>query len=170
MTAQGIVVYDREESEVRSSVVFLASALAVAPAPAAGAERGRDWLAFGSAEKSVLVYGTPETDDVVISFSCTRATREVTVAFTHEPVGAKDGLRIGMELFSEGGRMMLDATGQRVEFDDTFVLEAKTTLSPVLRHILTDGQTLSVMVQDGVEEIPLQGAAKAGAVLIEACG
>jgi len=155
---------------MRTSVLLLASALTILPALEAAAQDGRRWIALGSEQSSALVYGTPDSDDLVISFACMPATRQVKVAFTHEPVGAKDGMRIGMELFSEGGRLMLDATGERLQLDDIFVLEAKTTLSPALRRLLTEGRTLSVMVQDGVEEIPLDGAAEAAAGLIAACG
>src|SRR5262245_28826263 len=156
---------------MRPSVVLLTSALAVSLALEAAAEQHRRWLAANGAEGSALGYGTPETDDVLISFACPRATRQIVVTFAHEPVGARDGMRIGMELFSEGGRVMLDATGERDQLlDDNFLLRAKTTLNPALRRILTEGRTLSVMVQDGVEEIPLEGAAEAAAALIEACG
>jgi hypothetical protein len=153
---------------MRPSTVLLISALTVSPA--LGADAGRSWIAWSDKKVTRLIYGTPESEDAVISFTCTRATRQIAVAFGHEPVGAKDGMRIGMELLSEGGRVMLDATGQGAQLHDIFFLEAKTTLSPALRRILTEGKTLSVMVQDGAEEIPLQGAAKAAAALIAACG
>jgi len=153
---------------MRLGTVLLISALTVSPA--LGADTGRSWIAWSDKNVTRLIYGTPESEDAVISFTCTRATRQLTVVFGHEPVGAKEGMRIGMELFSEGGRVTLDAAGHRVQPYDIFFLEAKTTLSPALRRILTEGKTLSVMVQDGVEEIPLQGAAKSAAALIEACG
>jgi hypothetical protein len=151
--------------------MLLAVAVAASLAQAAGAQDGqRRWIALGSPERSALVYGTPDSDDLVIGFACLHATRQIAVAFTHEPLGAKDGMRVGIELSSESTHIALDATGQRLALDDIFLLEAKTTLSPALRRILTKGRTLTVMVQDGVEEIPLQGAAKAAADLIEACG
>lgn len=156
---------------MRLSAVVLASLfLACGPALTGAGEKGRSWSAVADADGSALVYGTPGTDDVVIRLSCARATREITVGFRHEPVGAKDGMRIGMELFSEGGNLVLDATGHRLLLDDIFVLEAKTAWNPALRRLLADGRTLSVMVQDGVAEIPLAGAKDGIAALIEACG
>jgi len=156
---------------MRRSVVLLTSALAVSLALEAAAEDRRRWLALSSPEARTVVYGTPESGDLVISFSCKRATRQIVVGFIHEPVGAENGMRIGMELSSEGGRVRLDATGERLPpFDGRFLLLAETMPSPALRDMLTQGKTLSVMVQDGVEEIPLEGAAEAAAPLIEACG
>jgi hypothetical protein len=153
---------------MRPGAVLLVAALIVSPA--LGAEPGRSWIAWSDEKVARLAYGTPESDDMVVGFICTRATRQLTVAFAHEPVGARDGMRIGMELFSEGGRVTLEATGERLQLDDIFLLEAKTTLTPALRGVLTKGRTLSVTVQDGVDEIPLQGAAEAAADLVEACG
>ncbi len=156
---------------MRLNGVLLASALAVSLALEAGAQDDRRrWIALGTPEASSLVYGTPESDDLVVSFACKRATRQILVGFIHEPVGARDGMRIGIELSSEGGRVGLDATGERLPMDDRFLLLASTTLSPALRRILTEGKTLSVTVQDGAEEIPLRGAADAAADLIKACG
>jgi hypothetical protein len=156
---------------MRPGGALLAAALAVSLALEAAADDGRRrWIAVSGPQVSSLMYGTPDSDDVHIGFTCRRATRQITVAFAHEPVGAKDGMRLGIELWSEGGRVMLDAAGRRMQLDDLFVLEATTTLSPALRRILTEGKTLSVMVQDGVEEIPLEGAARAAAGLMEACG
>jgi hypothetical protein len=156
---------------MRPGGVLLASALAESLALDAGAQDDRRrWIALSSPEASTAVYGTPESEDLVISFSCKLATRQIVVGFIHEPVGAKDGMRIGMELSSEGGRVRLDATAERLPpFDDRFLLLAETTLSPALRPILTDGKTLSVKVQDRGEEIPLRGAADAAADLIKAC-
>ncbi len=149
--------------------VLLASALAVAPALATAAEQGRSWMAVGSPERFVMSYATPQTDDGVLSLSCTRATKEIGIAFVHEPVGAKDGMRISIDLISEGGNVLLQAEGHRLLLDDVFVLEARTPLTPALQRVLTQGLTLTLMVQDGSAEVPLEGAGKAMAALIEAC-
>jgi hypothetical protein len=155
---------------MRPSGVLLASALAVSVALEAGAQDDRrGWIVLSTPEASSVVYGTPNSDDLVISFSCKLATREIVVGFMHEPVRAKNGMRIDMELSSAGGRVRLDATGERLQLDDRFLLLAETTLSPALRRILTEGKTLSVKVRDRGKEIPLQGAAQAAADLIRAC-
>jgi hypothetical protein len=145
--------------------------LACWPALAGAAEKGRSWITSTDAKGTTLSYATPETDDGLIAFRCTRVTKQLTVVVAMEPMGAKDGMRIGVDLIAEGvGNVLLQAVGRRLQLDDTFIVEAKTTLGPALRRILTEGQTLSIMVQDGTEEIPLSGAAKGVAALIEACG
>jgi len=154
---------------MRVTVIALAGLLAAAAVPVSGQE-GRQWIASQSPEGASLIYGTPQSDDVLLRFSCDATTKELTVAFAFEPVGAMDGMQLDMELFSDGGGLVLNATGERMLMDDAFVLEAKTSLEPELRQILTQGETLSIMVQDGVEEIPLAGAAKDAAALFEQCG
>lgn len=149
--------------------IALAGLLAAAAVPVSGQER-RQWIAGEGPEGASLIYGTPQSDDVLLRFSCDAATKELTVAFAFEPLGAAEGMQIDMELFSEGGTAVLNATGHRMLLDDGFVLEATTRLEPELRQILTEGDTLSIMVQDGVEEIPLTGAAKDAAALLEQCG
>jgi hypothetical protein len=136
----------------------------------ASAQEVRQWIGIAGPNGASLLYGTPQSDDIVVGFWCERATDELVVSFRFEPVGAADGMEIDMELSSEAGSVVLPATGERMLLDDAFVLEARTELDPVLRRIISEGVTLSIMVQDGVEEIPLAGAAEEAAALFEACG
>jgi hypothetical protein len=151
-------------------LTIVAVALLAAAGIEVNAQEGRQWIGIAGPDGASLLYGTPQSDDIVIGFRCERATDELVVSFRFEPVGAADGMEIDMELFSEGSAVVLPATGERMLLDDAFVLEARTELDPALRRIITEGETLSVMVQDGVEEIPLDGAAEEAAALFEACG
>jgi hypothetical protein len=150
------------------AAVALVPLLAVAAVPAI-AQEGRQWIGMGGPEGASLIYGTPESDDIVVAFACERASQEIVVSFTFEPVGASDGVQLDMELSSEAGSVVLNASGHRLLLDDSFVLEA-TVAPDELREILTEGETLTVMVQDGAEELPLAGATDEVAALFEACG
>ncbi len=147
--------------------IVVAGFLAVSAAQAA--DGGRQWIGAASAEGASLIYGTPQSDDVVLRFACDPATKELTAAFGFEPVGAADGMELDLELSSQGGSLVLHATGQRMLMDDSFVLEAKAPFDPALRDIITEGETLFVMAEDGVEEIPLAGAAEQAAAFFQEC-
>lgn len=151
-------------------LTIVAVALLASAGADASAQEGRQWIGSAGPDGAALLYGTPQSDDIVIGFWCERATGDLVVSFRFEPVGAADGMEIDMELFSEGGAVVLLATGERMLLDDAFVLEARTDLNRALRRIISEGETLSVMVQDGAEEIPLAGAAEEAAALFEACG
>lgn len=155
---------------------LLVALVALAPVAEAQAEAGRRWTGGGDAESGWLAYGTPETDDLVVHFSCERAMRRLLVTYLFEPVVAEDGGRVFLEIFSVGvGEdgasviLPLEATGHRLLLDDAFLLEARTAWNPALRRLIVEGRELSIMVEDGVEELPLEGAAEQAAELFRAC-
>lgn len=132
---------------------------------------GYQWLGAGATNgrDAVLLYGAPRSDDVVISFKCDSTTKILTVAYTFEPVGAQDGMRVDMELSSRGRRVLLRAIGQRVMLNDEFRLEARTRSGLAIAEVLDSGRTLSIRVQKKTVSIPLAGAKPGVAGLVAAC-
>jgi hypothetical protein len=65
--------------------------------------------------------------------------------------------------------VIIPATGQRLELDDKFLLQGETRMSQQLRAILSSEGTMLVSVDGRVEEIPLQGAARAAQLLLRSC-
>ena len=149
--------------------VVLATLLAVSSGGIADAQDRRQWIGAANPDSVVLLYGTPNTDDVVINFTCNRAKKSVKFSYASEPAGARNGMRIDVELSSEGGKMVLNATGRRMDMDDAFVLEATTRVDAALRRLLTEGRTLSIRVQKNVQAFPLAGVGKQAAELMAAC-
>lgn len=139
------------------------------PALGSSADNGRQWLGSTGRDYALVLYGTPHTDDVLISFRCNRATKTIAMVNMFEPMGARDGMRIDMELISEGGRLTLNATGSRVMLNDAFVLEATTKDGVALSRVLSGRGTLSIRVRNGIQRIPLVGSQAHVAELIEAC-
>lgn len=150
-------------------LLVLAVLAATASVRTVDAQSGRQWFGERGGHGAHLIYGTPRSDDMVISFACNTKTVTVSYSFTFAP-RAKDGTRMEIELSSEGGKVQLTATGQRSMLDDSFLLVGETRLDPVLRKILTEGRMLSIRVQGRVAPVPLAGAAKPVAELIAACG
>ena len=149
--------------------LVLAALLAAACGGSADAQDRRQWIGATNPDNVVLLYGTPDTDDVAINFTCDRAKKSIKFSYAFEPEGARNGMRLDVELSSEGGKVAVSATGQRLEMDDLFVLEATTRADAALRRILTEGRTLSIRVQQRTQTFPLAGAAKPAADLIAAC-
>ena len=92
---------------MRRIVLALVSLLAAPLVGAAQEAGGRQWIGMAGPEGASLIYGTPQSDDIVIAFACDRATKELGVSFAHEPIGATDGMEVEVELFSEGGMVVL---------------------------------------------------------------
>jgi hypothetical protein len=154
---------------MRLAPVILVSLLALSLAQLASAEDKRQWIGTAGPDGGSLVYGTPASDDMVFGLYCHAPTGEAVIVFTYEPIGATDGMSINMELSSEGGTKVLEAEGHRLLLDDSFILEARAKSDPALFRIITEGSILSVMVEDGVSEISLAGAADAAGAVVGAC-
>lgn len=147
----------------------IAVLLWAATATAVSAE-GRSWIANSDADATWLIYGTPESDDILLSLTCERSAKTLTVWFAVQPARDRDPKTLPMELVSAGGRAQLTGNGSRSELDDLFSLEAKTSLTPEMEKLLTGGKMLSVTVEGGAHEIPIDETAQKGiADIVKGC-
>ena len=135
--------------------------------PAAAQEP--EWLTGQSDNGVEMMYGTPASDDILFAIRCDAKTKELFVGFAHEPVGVPHGGSIDLTLFSEAGEVVLPAKVSYLDAMDITLIESKTVPAEELRKIVTEGTVLSVMVQDGVEEIPIKGMALNFSTLFSAC-
>lgn len=137
----------------------LAGALMVAgPASA----EGRRWIADASAEIAAVIYGTPESDDVVLSIACERATKTVSLWFAPQPVPAKAPAKMPIALASEGASIQLQAEGHRSDLDDTYALEVRSPLTGDIEKLLTGARKLSITVEKHGTDFPLDDIALGG--------
>jgi hypothetical protein len=132
---------------------------------------GRQWIALTDKDMVSLIYGTPETDDVLLNLSCTATTKTVTVWFAVEPSGTvKDPATMPMAFSSEGGDIKLTGNGKRLEMDDSYALEATTELTPEWEKLLSEAKTLSIAADDGTEDLAIDAAARKGLdAIVAAC-
>jgi hypothetical protein len=141
----------------------------VRAATAAGA--GRQWVAQSDTAASLLIYGTPESDDVLLSLACDHATKAVTLWYVVEPVRAKDPETLPITLRSPGGTVALVGKGHRSEIDNAYSLEVVTEFTPELEKALSGDKALSILVEDRAVEIPMDTTAGDGvAMLKRGCG
>jgi hypothetical protein len=135
------------------------------------AEPGRQWVAQSDPGASLLIYGTPESDDVLLSLTCDHATKALTVWYVVEPVHAKDPESLAISLKSQGGTVALVGKGHRSEMDNAYSLEVVTEFTPELEKALGGDKALSILVEDRTVEIPMDGTARDGvAMLKKGCG
>lgn len=141
-----------------------------APVQVPTTDNGYQWISSDAADGNIasLLYGVPGTDDLLISFICERSTRTLVVGYFHEPLGARNGLRVNIELSSQNGKVLLSAIGQRLMMNDEFRLEARTN-GLAIGKVLAGGRSLSIRVQKSVIRIPLLGAESGITELITAC-
>src|SRR5690606_24736026 len=94
---------------------------------------------------------------------------ELTFSYEHEPTNAVDGVEVDAVLAAGGVEVSIPTTGSRLEIDGIFLLEGQVQLDAILRKILTSSGTLTIMVEDGAAEYPLEGTAQAARPLLQAC-
>jgi hypothetical protein len=127
------------------------------------AER-RSWVADADDGASWIIYGTPESDDILLSLTCDKAAKTVIVWFATEPVATKSPSTLPLEISSEGGRVSLTGQGSRSEMDDAYSLEAKAPLTPEFEKLLTQARKISVKAEGaGKMDMPLDDVAVNGA-------
>ncbi len=136
---------------------------------AAHAEVNLGWHGEKGEHGASLFYGIPQTDHAPLSFSCARGSDELTFAFAFAPINAVDGVKVEVVLEAGDISVPIATTGARIEMDDSFILEGRTVLDARLTDLINSRGTLSVFVEDGSEEYPLDGAREAAVALIETC-
>src|SRR5690606_16099158 len=104
-----------------------------------------------------------------IAFTCQVGQDELSFAYEHEPTNAVDGVEVDAVLAAGDVEVSIPTTGARLEIDDVFLLEGQARLDDALRKLLTSGGVLTIMVEDGAAEYPLDGAAQAAEHLLRAC-
>lgn len=153
----------------RLNVVLRLAALSCCLPAMAAAEENLGWHGQKGEHGASLFYGIPQTDHAPLSFSCTQGSDELAFVFAFAPVNAVDGVKVEVLLEAGDISVPIATTGARIEMDDSFILEGRTVLDARLTDLLASRGTLSVFVEDGAEEYPLDGARETAAALLETC-
>jgi hypothetical protein len=153
------------------NVARLAAVLAlILSSRLASAVEGRRWIADDDGEVVTLIYGTPESDDMLLSLTCERAAKMVTVWFAPQPVPVKAPERLAIAVSSETGRVQLMADGNHSDLDDGYSLQAQTPLTPEVEKLLAGARKLSISVDNRTTDVAIDDVALKGAEeLIAAC-
>ena len=141
---------------MRLSPVFLFALLLAGPAAGQGQ---RVWTFDDNPEAPALVYGLPDSDDILIMFSCDPDEKQMTIV---EAVGAKKLNPGGKATFRlSAGAANLELTGDAVanETDGSVNIEVTGAPNPRVFALLKAGPSLTVEAGGEKETIPLADAA-----------
>lgn len=122
------------------------------------------------AEGAVLIYGTPDSGYAPFSFRCDGKGGALDVTVEHEPVNATTGVKV--ETFFSAGdiEIQVATTGTRLEMDDLFILEGQTPLDKRFQDLITSSGPLTMTIEDGAEDYPLDGAGNPAREFFRLCG
>jgi hypothetical protein len=151
-----------------AAVLIVPIAAAVLPAAAQDEEQPR-WFGAAYDNKTLLVYGVPDSDYIMLSFSCAIGKPVVNVNVQDEESSAGEGTPM---------QVRLSAGGEKIEFSDKARpnqdsggadVKGQLLLDDTLRHILTATGALEIVVDGHTQRYELEGAAKPVATMLAAC-
>ncbi|MCP8896064.1 hypothetical protein KYK29_14125 [Shinella daejeonensis] len=155
--------------------IFLVAAMSVLlppiHAPAEAQEEGGPRWFGGSFDggTTVLAYGMPDSDYIMLSFSCEPGASLVKIGIQDEESSAEDGDLL---------RVRLAAGGLGIEFSDKAAfnhdsggveLHADLPLDGTLRRILSGEGPLEIVVDGHMQHYDMKGAAAPARAMIAAC-
>ncbi len=148
--------------------LWVACVAALLAAPAA-AQDPRTWIFDDNPEAPALEFGTPESDDMVIAFSCEPDAKRMSIVESVASAKLNPGMSVTFRLAA--GSATLDLTGDAVanETDGTVSIEVSSAPNPRVFALLKAGPSLTIEVPGAKETIPLAGAAPHVAAFEKLC-
>jgi len=141
----------------------------ILPSTAQDNEKPPGWFGGADDRTTMLAYGVPDSDYVMLHFSCTVGKPVVDVYVQDEESRAAEGDVLPVSL---------SAGGERIEFSEEAVLNAESggrdvvghlPLDDTLHHILSATETLEIVVDGHTQTYDMDGAAEPAAALLAAC-
>ena len=136
-----------------------AFAVVLALVTPAFAQDQRVWNFDDNPEAPALEFGAPDSDDVVIAFTCEPAAKRMSIVESVASTKINPGTSITFKLTA--GAASLDLTGDAIasETDGTVNIEVNGAPNPRVFALLKAGPSLTIEVPGAKETIPLAGAA-----------
>lgn len=152
---------------MRLNALFTAGFL-LAPS-IASADEVKWFVLPGETEGAVLIYGTPDSGYAPLSFRCDGKAAALDVVIEHEPINAVNGVKV--EAFFSAGdiEIAMATTGTRLDMDDLFILEGQTPLDERFQDLITSSGPLTMTIEDGAEEYPLEGVRDPAREFLKLC-
>src|SRR4029079_2150625 len=131
---------------------------ALALAAPAFAQDSRVWNFDDNPEAPALGFGVPDSDDILIGFSCDPGTKQMTIVESVASTKVNPGAGVPLNL--SAGTTSLALTGNAIanETDGTVSIEVTGAVNPRVFALLKGGPSLTIEVPGASETIPLTGA------------
>lgn len=149
-------------------IVLAAAMIAFVPAAAAQDLRPH-WFGGTYDDVTVLAFGVPDSDYVMLSFSCTTGKPVVSVHVQDEESDAEDGAFMQVRLSAGGNQVEFSESALPNEDSGGADVQADLPLDDRLRAILTATGELEIVVDGHRQSYAMQGAAEPVAAMIAAC-
>jgi hypothetical protein len=123
------------------------------------AQDPRTWIFDDNPEAPALEFGAPESDDIVLAFSCEPAAKRMSIVESLVSKKLNPGMSVAFRLTA--GSASLDLTGDTIanETDGTVSIEVNSPPNPRVFALLKAGPSLTIELPGAKETIPLAGAA-----------
>lgn len=134
-------------------------AVALALTTPAVAQDARVWNFDDNPEAPALEFGAPDSDDVVIAFSCDTSAKRMLIVEALASRKINPGASVALKLTA--GTVSVDLKGDAIanETDGTVSVEVAGAPNPRVFALLKAGPSLTIEVPGAKETIPLVGAA-----------
>jgi len=131
---------------------------ALALAAPAFAQDSRVWNFDDNPEAPALGFGAPDSDDILIGFSCDPGTKQMTIVESVASTKVNPGAGVPLKL--SAGTTSLALTGNAIanETDGTVSIEVTGAVNPRVFALLKGGPSLTIEVPGASDTIPLTGA------------
>jgi hypothetical protein len=150
-----------------AALIALQSAVLL-PALAQDDERPR-WFGNSFDNRTVLAYGIPDSDYVVLWFSCTPGASVVKAGIQEEERLAEDGDLLPVQLAAGGVQIAFSETIRTNEESGGIELHVDLPLDEAQRRILTSDEPLEITLGERMRHYEMEGAAEPAARMIAAC-
>ena len=153
---------------------FLAAAMiallpgSLLPAAAEDEEKPH-WFGAAYDNKTLLIYGVPDSDYVMLSFSCTIGKPVVNVNVQDEESSAEEGAAMHVRLSAGGEKIAFSERARPNQDSGGADVKGHLPLDDTLRRILTAKGTLEIIVDGHTQRYDMKGAAEPVAAMIAAC-
>ncbi len=147
--------------------IFVAGLLAASCLPAAAQEKSI-WATTPNDDGATLVFGAPQTDNAMVSFTCAKGNPMVLVS---SMIGSK-GLKVDdpAKVIFTAGKVKKEFPGKAVANDETSAIDVNAGAKFDDVKAITRGAPLLTMETKGAkQQISLAGAAEAYAAFESAC-
>jgi hypothetical protein len=148
--------------------ILIATLMLAATLPAAA--DAQSWTFNVEGDTAYLIYGTPESDDTLIAFSCKpkRGTWHITAFLDSK--GIKPGRPATLTLKSGARSVTLAGKGQNDEMNGTTDVAVQGKIDPAALAVLTEAAPLVVSVPGDAATIDPETKGDKAARFAAACG
>lgn len=141
----------------------------ILPATAQDEEKPRWFASSFDNRTTVLAYGIPDSDYVMLSFACTIGKPVVNVTVQDEESSAEEGALLLVRLSADGERIEFSEKARPNQDSGGADVVGNLPLNDTLRAILSAKGTLEIVVDGHKQRYAMKGAAEPAAAMIAAC-